>query len=652
MVLARPFPLARLIRAGVTGSALDLVESEYNTLDVDGRNALVLYIQQKNDATLRYIYTGSSAPVPPTADPFPQYALRTAVPDGTTLVRKGTLTLDARDYGVTGDGVTDDTAGIVAALAACPEGGEVLLRPGTYLVSTPIGVRRNKGIRGLHAGVWPYDTGGPVRIKAAAGFVGDALIRLSDEEELYGSVGAASGGLYVGPNDQSGISLTRLTLDGFSVAGGIDGVKASGLVRSVRLTEVSVRRCTGSSFHTVGYQRLDGLTYYPRGWRLKGCSADTSGNLGFGLNLLNDSTLIDCLAVNSVSHGFYLAGPGEVILIGCRAPWNKGRGFHITGTSYGNVVLSACTTDRNEQSGVFIDTSGRHPILLSGCAFRRDGRNGNGGGGNYAGVLVSGATTPIVVDGITTETGQDDDASGVMSPQFGLRVLNATSVAVDSGVLFGQQAAYLDGGGNTNLRVGSQVVLMSGSVNSPTITYRPEEGAHAQPSDHGFAAWSFDPATTNTSTALASGVLTLVKVRLTAPATIASICGHITNAGVTLTAGQNLAGLYNAAGVLLGSSADQSAAWASAGAKVMAIAPVSGQSLTNLPPGVYYVALLSVGTTPPQFARASGVGTTNVNLAAGAYRFATYGAGLTALPSPLTLTSAASATVAWWVALA
>jgi hypothetical protein len=377
-------------------------------------------------------------------------------------------TLNVLDYGATGDGATDDTAAIYAALSALPEGGVLGFPVGTYLISSPIVLLRNRGLLGLHAGIWPYDTGGPVRIKASTAFVGEALIRLKDEEELYGTVGAAANGLQVGPNDQSGQAVQRITLDGFTVGAGVDGIQATGLVRSVRLTDVAVRRVTGSAFRTVGYVRKDGLTYYPRGWRITGCTADSAGNNGYSLNLLNDSTLIDCLAVGNTSHGFYVAGPGELLMLGCRAAWNKARGYYLTGTSYGNTLLSACTTDRNEQSGIFTDCTGRQPIVIAGATLRRDGRNNNGGGGSYAGLLVSGATAPVIVSALSTETGQDDTGLGSMSPQYGLRVLNSTAVVVESGVLWGMTAASLDGGGNGMLRIGAGVLRATGSPAAPT----------------------------------------------------------------------------------------------------------------------------------------------------------------------------------------
>jgi hypothetical protein len=637
----------RLRQAGISSAKIDALRTAW-TLDlqryVDSHSDAAVYSRLMNGATLPTV----------DPDPYPQYALRTSVAALAGGVPKDTITIDARDHGATGDGVTDDTAAILAALDACPEGGEVLLRPGTYLVSSPILVRRNRGIRGLHAGLWPYDTGGPVRIKASAGFVGDAVVRFRDEEELYGSVGAAANGLYVGPNDQSGISLTRLTIDGFSVAGGIDGIKASGLVRSVRLTEVTVRRCSGSSFRTVAYTRVDGLNYYPRGWRLTGCVSDTAGSNGFALNLCNDTTLTDCLAVNSTSHGFYLAGAGELLLIGCRSAFSKGRGYYLTGSSYGNVVLSACTTDRSTLDGVYIDTTGRQPITLSGCALRRDGGNNNGGGGGYAGLRVVGATNPIIVEGLVTETGVDDAGAGAWTPQYGASISGSTSVTVASGVLWGRDGALLDGGGNTNLRVAAGVLRTTGTTGAPTIAHSPDPGAAPTPADNGLIAWTYDPsAAINVSaSALATGVLTLARVRLDRPATIGSVLLTVTTGGVGLTAGQSLVGLYNAAGALLGLSADQSAAWATTGNKTVPIVAVSGQSLANLPAGTYFVALLSNGTTPPALARSTSQATVNAGLAAGNYRHATIGSALTAPPAALVLSGMAASSTAAWIGVA
>jgi hypothetical protein len=223
--------------------------------------------------------------------------------------RQESLVLNVKDSGALGDGITDDTAAIQAALLATPEGGTLYFPVGTYLITSPLVLRRNRAIVGANAGLWPYDTGGPCRIKANTGFVGDAIIQLRDEEDLYGSVGAAANGLYVGPNDQSGMSIRRITLDGFNVlyGSGIAGVRATGLVRSIQLDHVTIRRCTGSGVQTSGYTRTNGTTVYPRGWRLHRVVAEACGNMGFATNLLNDSTFVDCLAVgtNDFAQGQY-----------------------------------------------------------------------------------------------------------------------------------------------------------------------------------------------------------------------------------------------------------------------------------------------------------------------------------------------------------
>jgi hypothetical protein len=308
----------------------------------------------------------------------------------TSAVIKGELAYDVKDYGAVGDGVTDDTTAINAALTACPEGGVVYFPPGTFIISAPIVLKRNRTLMGCHAPRWAYDTGAPSRLKASTGFTGDAMIRLKDEEELTGAVGAAANGQQTGPNDSSGQRIIRLVIDGFNVGTTLMGIRATGLVRDVRLIEVCVRRTTSNGIQTTSYARTDGKNYYPRGWALEQVVADSCGNNGFSFNLLNDSTLVDCLAVGATVHGFYIAGPGELLMVGCRSVFNKGgNGFYLNGSCYGNVVLSACSTDRNQLNGIFIDCTGRQPIMLSGVALRRDGGNSNGGGGSFAGLAVN-----------------------------------------------------------------------------------------------------------------------------------------------------------------------------------------------------------------------------------------------------------------------
>lgn len=125
-----------------------------------------------------------------------------------------------------------------------------------------------------------------------------------------------------------------------------------------------------------------------------------------------------------------------------------------------------------------------------------------------------------------------------------------------------------------------------------------------RPSDSGLKLASFDSVQATGSLILGGGFLYLVKLPAPYTVTVANLLAAVVTAGASLTAGQNLAGIYDSDGNLWAATADQSTAWTSLGTKVMALTAQSGRSLT-LPggPGVFYwAALLANGTTKPTFA--------------------------------------------------
>jgi hypothetical protein len=78
--------------------------------------------------------------------------------------------VDVRAFGAKGDGVTDDTAAIQAALDAVPTGGaEVVIPPGTYLVSNKLKIK---------SGTWLHGSGPSSIIKATATFPSDTDLPL------------------------------------------------------------------------------------------------------------------------------------------------------------------------------------------------------------------------------------------------------------------------------------------------------------------------------------------------------------------------------------------------------------------------------------------------------------------------------------------
>jgi len=60
---------------------------------------------------------------------------------GTALTADSMGVFNVKDYGATGDGVTDDTAAIQAAISAAPAGATAFFPAGVYLVSSPVRLR-------------------------------------------------------------------------------------------------------------------------------------------------------------------------------------------------------------------------------------------------------------------------------------------------------------------------------------------------------------------------------------------------------------------------------------------------------------------------------------------------------------------------------
>lgn len=165
-----------------------------------------------------------------------------------------------------------------------------------------------------------------------------------------------------------------------------------------------------------------------------------------------------------------------------------------------------------------------------------------------------------------------------------------------------------------------------------------------QPHERGYKSWTQQPETTQSvGTAPPSGVMRLQRHKIRTAETITNLHVGVLTVGATLTAGQNLMGIYDTAGNLLAQTGDQSVAWTSLGLKTAALT-----SPLALPAGDFYVGFLSVGTTPPAFARGHDNSSSFINglTASGQHLYISHGAGLTALPATITLTTT-SGTAFW-----
>jgi hypothetical protein len=115
-------------------------------------------------------------------------------------------------------------------------------------------------------------------------------------------------------------------------------------------------------------------------------------------------------------------------------------------------------------------------------------------------------------------------------------------------------------------------------------------------SDCGFLAWTSDYGLCTGKQGPGASNIVLSRINVRQAITVATLTMFITTAGSGLTA-NNVAGLYNSSGTLLGTTADQSTNWATAGPQPMSLTVVGGQSL-SLTPGFYWAAIVQHGTPP------------------------------------------------------
>lgn len=171
-----------------------------------------------------------------------------------------------------------------------------------------------------------------------------------------------------------------------------------------------------------------------------------------------------------------------------------------------------------------------------------------------------------------------------------------------------------------------------------------------QAADYGLLAMNYDPvSTTGASTALnASGTVHVARLAFRRRLRVTSIVMYVQTAGVTLTSGQSFAGIYNAAGTLLSSTADQSTTWNS---NTTPTKTMNLSAAQDCPPGYYDIAFFSVGTTRPAFLRTGADGNTNLGLTGTDLRIATADTGrTTSLPATLG-TKVTTNAVGYWVAV-
>ncbi|MGW1436843.1 glycerophosphodiester phosphodiesterase family protein [Streptomyces griseus] len=376
----------------------------------------------------------------------------------------GWVNVKDKAYGAKGDGATDDTVALQAAIDACPPGGVVYLPEGVYRVSAPIYPNPTTTLRGSHANMMavPGLVDPPCYLQPLPSFVGAAVIVLRDQE---------SGAYAALPAEHR---IEDLMVDGSTLDGAnpVDGLYAEGNIQNVRLTNVTFRRMSNNGIVTAGKANV-----FPYSWRMQNVMIDNCRANGMLITRMTDLTMIDCQVIGCWGHGMVLDNVANGLMDLCRSEWNGNHGIRLTGawgngTGSGGLLMSACSTDRNGWDGVRVDATGAAPITINGLQTRRDGRNGGGGGGGYAGLAIAAATAPVLVEAITCYPGVDDDGTGTASPQYGIHLTGASVAQIGSGYLHAVQDGLRDATAGGSVAIGAEVTTRTGPTTSAAARLR------------------------------------------------------------------------------------------------------------------------------------------------------------------------------------
>lgn len=616
--------------------------------------------------------------------------------------------LNVRSYGAVGDGVTDDRDAIQAALndASVISDGSyatVYLPVGRYLLSAPLHITACLRLTGTPGAVLVTTASGIIDFESHyihplyLGQVAPLEIDHLTMDATGGHVFAGSGGINqasfhdlhliqrssaYGVWNQSGASaglicatFSRVLATTYSAARSVPTwyiqSEASASVSGVQWISCLTQNlgCDNTQFaFDVG---ATGSHWYVEQLSWRDCSFESP--LGGAIKVRSGhGTIIDGAAFWDCFSTFGTFGTNSLIHIGKDAgsDWPSA-----------NTLITDCTRDLNGPNGstswdVRLESTCTHtrisgysarPLVTAGPTYAVDPPRFNLGESSEVQVLGCGSSTPgagqypSITSAPTSWTQMGNIGGKPNSLQLsGSLTVGAPSLLTGTGTgILGLDTtivpttnpasgivAYVDGGYLTYRTNAGVVVTLDGGAGTAV------DNPNATPGDQNLITWSIDPGSSLSATAIpAAGVVNLTRVILRQERTVTNLLVYVNARGSGLTAGQNLIGLYTAAGTLVGVSADQTSRWGGSDG-VLWSAALSGGPYT-LAAGFYYAAMLFNGSSSPTFARGNALGAAlqNAGLAAAAYRSATNGTGLTALPASMTMSSNGALTPHFFVAL-
>ncbi len=343
-------------------------------------------------------------------------------------------------YNARGNGSTDDTAAIQAALNAVPStGGNVYLPPGRYKITTSLVIQTDNTLL-FGAGAGNRTTGTQVgagsRIEADSTLTGVPLInvqRSALDRTVYG------------------VKIRDIAVDGGLFGSGVDGIHWEA-VRG-ELDNVSVHLCTGYGVNVVGY-----TSWHASDNRFISCDFSYNGLAGITYGTNGDyNMLIGSILSNNTQDGLYTAQPG-IQADACNFYSNTRYGLFLDGGG-SRSQFSNCKFRLNGQHGVDLDsTNGAFSdITFTGCNFATNGISATN---TYSNVFHAGpsgnALSRIIYTGNNFFYVSGDSAN---KPKYGLELSSTGSqFTLVEGNVFGPATHW-----------GTAALLGSASTSNPPM---------------------------------------------------------------------------------------------------------------------------------------------------------------------------------------
>jgi hypothetical protein len=338
----------------------------------------------------------------------------------TTVQTKLRESVSVKDFGAVGDGVTDDTAAIQAAVDAvvAASGGKVFVPTGKYLVSSTIDLASWYGAPAIifeGEGYGPWNKDGVIAtsehaslfIVATDGFNVFNIASASQTVVQNISIRDTSGsrtsgaGIYLERNGDgivsddgtvAGVLIKQVSIKGFQ-----DGIRAIRLQTST-IEQVVIEDCTRDGIRLEPSAVGGGTSV-----TLSNCFVKECGQDNYSISGMSYSALVNCGSDSSTRHTYYLDGATRdnqsISFTGCGAEGAGDDGIHITSSNFG-VTIIGCGIGPTAGDGIY--SAGQGITIIGGKIQTTTGFGINAASGDA--ITAIGATFSANTAGETNST--------------------------------------------------------------------------------------------------------------------------------------------------------------------------------------------------------------------------------------------------------